>query len=604
MEGGASRKLCMTCDQQFIGDMSKCPQCTTTLITLKPAQSEENLVGQMIDKYRIESLIGAGGMGVVYQARHEMMDRRVAIKMLKREFAEDDSSVKRFQQEARAASLLNHANIITIYDFGISADHQPYIVMEFLDGKPLVDILKEEGPLDPERCLKIFAQVADALNHAHHHGIVHRDLKPSNIIIVANEVSLEFVKVVDFGLAKLMPWSGKESQHLTKTGEVFGSPIYMSPEQCMGRQLEGRSDIYSMAVTMYEVLTGHPPFKGQNSVQTATQHIQNLPPTFNDIAPGNGIPPALEAVVMQALSKAPHERFQDMGTFKEAFLNTLTPPPPPTVAENLKNSIRGLSLSANKPSPIVPTAAAAAGKPPQGKPNVALIAGAGLLLAAIGGGVWFATSHQGASTSTATGTIYVCDITVKPHRLVLHTETGDLPFVFNANELSALGKDSASKIIGAKVTAAYHSASGQNLLDKVDFNDEYNEDVRTAQTVFMNFIDALSYGETLSMLSPELNKKMSAERIAALFPKDRLKSQSSRSIIANEGGSFDTEDPQARSTSALRVLSAEPGKISLLIDRAQFVNDGKGYNRIDLTNNGKRWLLDSITDASACQWTP
>lgn len=314
--------MCLACNREFQEDIQKCPHDGTALISLK---TEDDWLGKTLgDRYEITKMLGKGGMGIVYLARHTQMDRWVAVKMLQAELAQDELSVKRFQQEAKAASCLNHPHLVTLHDYGIAPTDQPYLVMEYLEGRSLLEVIKRQGPLNAQRAVKIFSEVADGLAHAHHQGIVHRDLKPSNIILVDQEGDPEFVKVVDFGLAKLMPWSGKESQHLTKTGEVFGSPIYMSPEQCMGRELRPTSDIYSLGVTLFESLTGKPPFRGANSIATASMHMSQPAPSFTDVRPDLELPAALEKVVMTTLAKDPGARFEDMKEFKDALQSSMS----------------------------------------------------------------------------------------------------------------------------------------------------------------------------------------------------------------------------------------------------------------------------------------
>jgi serine/threonine protein kinase len=325
--GGVERqapvlKMCLACNQEFAGELARCPNDGTALITLS---QPDDWVGKIIaDRYEVRELLGKGGMGVVYLARHRMMDRWVAVKMLQAELAQDEMSVKRFQQEAQAASCLNHPHLVVLHDYGITPTGQPFLVMEYLQGRSLLEVIKLEGPLSVPRAVKIFSEVADGLHHAHVQGIVHRDIKPSNILLMHCEGDPDFAKVLDFGLAKLMPWSGKESQHLTKTGEVFGSPIYMSPEQCMGKPLLPTSDIYSTGITLFESLTGKPPFRGANSIQTASLHMTEPPPRFTQVRPDLHLPECLEKVVLRALAKEPAERFQSMAEFKDALQGALS----------------------------------------------------------------------------------------------------------------------------------------------------------------------------------------------------------------------------------------------------------------------------------------
>jgi serine/threonine-protein kinase len=191
--------------------------------------------------------------------------------------------------------------------------------MDYLTGESLADILRRENHIGVDRCFKTFTCVTDALEHAHHMGVLHRDLKSSNIMLVNTESQKDVVKVVDFGIAKILPQSGKQAQNLTATGEIFGSPIYMSPEQCQGLPLDTRSDIYSTGVMMYEALTGEPPLMGENIVDTMQMHVTTMPVQFAQIRPDLYIPANLEAIVFKALDKRPENRFQSMAEFKEAL---------------------------------------------------------------------------------------------------------------------------------------------------------------------------------------------------------------------------------------------------------------------------------------------
>ena len=281
---------------------------------------DPNLGSVLQDKYRVISEIGRGGMSVVYKARHEMMDKEVAIKMLQQGLMNDQNSIKRFQQEAQAASCLAHQNVITIFDFGVSPTGQPYLVMDFLEGHSLADVIKAENHIGQRRAAAMFIQACDALEHAHQKGVLHRDLKSSNIMLVDYDGNPDFVKVVDFGIAKLMPNSGKQQQNLTATGEIFGSPIYMSPEQCLGLTLDARSDIYSMGTMLYEALTGQPPLLGANIIDTMQMHVESVPPKPSKIRSDLKISGPLEMICVRALEKKPENRFKSMGEFRDALL--------------------------------------------------------------------------------------------------------------------------------------------------------------------------------------------------------------------------------------------------------------------------------------------
>src|SRR4029450_1587391 len=239
-------------------------------------------------------------MSAVYKARHLLIDRIVAIKVLHSHLVSQATTLKRFQQEANAVSHLSHPNIIAIHDFGISAETQPYLIMDYLEGTSLSDLLEKEGHLSLERAFPIFLEICEALDHAHEHGVVHRDLKPSNVMLTNIGEQTDCVKIVDFGIAKLMPTADSEGQNLTKTGEVFGSPLYMSPEQCMGQPLDAPCDIYSMGCVMYETLMGKPPFHGNNVLETMYMRLTETAPSFSSMRPDLKIASSIEAVVLRA----------------------------------------------------------------------------------------------------------------------------------------------------------------------------------------------------------------------------------------------------------------------------------------------------------------
>lgn len=294
--------------------------CSHDGTLLMPIKKDELIGSILSDKYRIESEVGRGGMSIVYRGMHELMDRTVAIKVLQAQLVSDQVSVKRFQQEAQAASCIAHPNVITIHDFGIaSPSGRPYLVMDFLVGESLSDIIRRDHQVEMMRAMKIFIQACDALEHAHRKGVIHRDLKSSNIMLVEFEGKKDVVKVVDFGIAKLMPSSGKQSQNLTQTGEIFGSPIYMSPEQCQALPLDARSDIYSMGAMMYESLTGQPPLMGDTILDTMQMQVATRPLSFADVRPDLELPEELEQVVFKALEKKPEDRYQSMEEFGSAL---------------------------------------------------------------------------------------------------------------------------------------------------------------------------------------------------------------------------------------------------------------------------------------------
>jgi serine/threonine protein kinase len=295
------------------------------------ATSEQIKIGtEFLGKYQVLDSLGKGSMGLVFKARHKLMDRLVAIKTLI--YADRDPRHRkdlflRFHQEARAASALSHPNLVSIYDFGTLDDGNAYAVMDFVEGQTLGDYITQKGPVPAAECIEIVMQICAGLDHAHQKGVVHRDIKPSNIMISRTPYGALIVKVVDFGIAKLMPWAEKEreSTNVAESSQVFGSPLYMSPEQCQNGTVDHRTDIYSLGCTMYKALTGVAFARDDLLMGVLHKHINVAPAPFAKVAPNIEIPPALEAVVMRALAKHPDERFRDMSAMLKAVRKVAGP---------------------------------------------------------------------------------------------------------------------------------------------------------------------------------------------------------------------------------------------------------------------------------------
>jgi serine/threonine protein kinase len=251
--------------------------------------------------------IGAGGMGYVYRVRHAILNKEFALKTLS--LSLDENVWARFQNEARAIAKINHPNIVTIYNLGIHQGQKPYYVMDLLSGKTLSGLLAERGYLDWEEALPIFIEVCSGLGFAHKSGIIHRDIKPENLLILDQPQHNCHVKIFDFGIAKLAGALGPNNQKLTRSGEICGSPLYMSPEQANGDQLNARSDLYSLGCSLFEVLTGRPPFAGETAMGSLLMHQMATPPTLQE-ACGRKFPDMLEAAVAALLAKAPNDRYQ------------------------------------------------------------------------------------------------------------------------------------------------------------------------------------------------------------------------------------------------------------------------------------------------------
>lgn len=266
------------------------------------------LVGSIIDeRYELISRLGSGGMSVVYKAHHKLLDKTVAIKMLHPGLTGDAETVERFRQEAQAESFLNHPHIIAAQALGVTSEGGLYLVMDFLPGMSLADLLKIAGRLDQKRALNIFIQTTEALAHAHGQGVIHRDIKPSNIMLIDNDESADFVKVVDFGIAKILPADGRRSQHITADGTIFGTPAYMSPEQCLGQLLDHRSDLYALGCLIYEVVSGQVPFRGETPIETMLRHVNETAPAIDDDVQ---IGSKLETIIFKLLEKDPNRRYQ------------------------------------------------------------------------------------------------------------------------------------------------------------------------------------------------------------------------------------------------------------------------------------------------------
>lgn len=263
--------------------------------------------GAVIDnRYEIISLLGMGAMGSVYKARHTVLGTIFAIKMVHPQIISEES-FQRFKLEARAVSQLNHPGIISIHDFGLTPEGIPYLAMEYLEGRPLSAVLKQEGALKRAQFFEIFEQVAAALSHAHKQGIIHRDLKPANIVICRSSDSEPKVKILDFGMAKFLPRDNEPlPDRITATGEVLGSPLYMSPEQCRGAELDARTDIYSLGIVMHESLTSSHLFWAESPSAVMHQHINESP----EFATSPTLSGDLEKLILKCLEKERELRYQ------------------------------------------------------------------------------------------------------------------------------------------------------------------------------------------------------------------------------------------------------------------------------------------------------
>ncbi|HET9532907.1 MAG TPA: bifunctional serine/threonine-protein kinase/formylglycine-generating enzyme family protein [Blastocatellia bacterium] len=296
-------KQCPSCKREMKEHLLFCPFDGQPLVS---KEGQDRFIGLLIDdKYRIEEKIGEGGMGKVYRATHVHMDHTVALKILHTHLSSDQTALERFRREARAAAYIRHPNAVAVTDFGVTRDTGiAYLVMEFLEGVELRQKIKQNKQLDFEESFFIVQQTCAALQAAHAKGIIHRDLKPDNIWLLPTEDGITRVKVLDFGIAKLK--TSTETSALTQQGMIVGTPYYMSPEQCRGEELDARSDIYSMGVILYEMMTGEVPFQASTPVGVVLKHANEPPRPPHEIRAE--LPPPLEEVILRALKKKREDR--------------------------------------------------------------------------------------------------------------------------------------------------------------------------------------------------------------------------------------------------------------------------------------------------------
>ena len=323
---------CPTCDRRY-GDDARF--CLADGVTLEVAVDVDPLVGAVFEgRYRIDAVLGAGGMGVVYAGRQLAMDRRVAVKVLRPEAASNDKASARFIREARLLSQLESQHTVTVFDYGETEDGQRFIAMEYLEGITLQELLREGVP-PLEEALRIIDCVAESLAEAHAKHIVHRDLKPSNVFLARTHSHPAFVKVLDFGIARP---SRSEEATLTETGQLIGTPAYMSPELLMGERVEAPSDIYALGLLLYELVSGKHPFVGKTKVEMYTAHLAEAPPVPESPRADRSIAPGLAEFIMRCLAKQPALRPRNADAFRrglaEATVDGPTPGPDTLEASN------------------------------------------------------------------------------------------------------------------------------------------------------------------------------------------------------------------------------------------------------------------------------
>ncbi len=323
-------KVCPACRADYGGGEVFCPVDATRLVAnseiCAPLDPDDPILGTVLaGRYAVERRIGEGGMGLVYQARHREIDKPVAIKVLRDDLSGRPDVLARFRQEARSASRIGHENIVDISDFGETSRGASYFVMEFLEGEDLAMLMGREMIVAPERACAIVLQCCRALSATHAKGIVHRDIKPENIFLTTREGRTDFVKIVDFGIAKMsdIETEGAPGRKLTKTGMIFGTPEYMSPEQAAGKDLDHRVDIYALGIILFECVAGRVPFEGDTFMGVLTQHLFLEVPPIHEVYPEAEVTPELEQVIRKALAKDPDDRYQGADELAEAIICAL-----------------------------------------------------------------------------------------------------------------------------------------------------------------------------------------------------------------------------------------------------------------------------------------
>ena len=339
-------KICTQCGTEYDLSQKFCPADGSPLRLQSP---DDPLIGQMVaERYQILSLIGEGGMGRVYLAEHVRMGRKSAVKVINPSLATTADAISRFNREAANACKINHPNVAQVYDFGEMADGTLYLAMEYIDGETLDSIVAREGSLPPERAAQITKQVADALFAAHHLGIIHRDLKPENVMIARHLDGSDWVKVVDFGIAKTVQRDGMEggSQTVTTAGVSLGTPEYMSPEQLAGERLDHRTDIYSLGLVLFNMLTGELPYPKLTSKETLVRRLTSPPRSLTDVRPDVAWPRALQDVLNRALTPEVKDRYDNVAEFGRAVMRAVEESEPIAAAPAV-----AIAIPSTRPAP-------------------------------------------------------------------------------------------------------------------------------------------------------------------------------------------------------------------------------------------------------------
>jgi serine/threonine protein kinase len=522
-------KICPQCGTEYELDQRFCPKDGTTLKVQGGAQGD--LVGTIIaDRYNVLRKLGEGGMGTVYLAEHVKMGRKSAVKVMNPGMVHDADAISRFNREAANASRINHPNVAAVYDFGETSDGLIYLAMEFVEGPALTKVIEGAGCLAPLRAAEITRQAAEALAVAHDMGIVHRDLKPDNIMLTKSRDGTDIVKVVDFGIAKA---ANVENQKVTKTGLVVGTPEYMSPEQLAGDKLDGRSDIYSLALVTFAMMTGKLPFPAATVQESMIMRLTDQPKRLLEMKSDVAWPAEVQAVLDKALERDAEARYQSASEYGRDLHRTVSAMPESSIA-NAFTSVMGRMSTPKKPSPVIPPPAGKTAPMPAtrinpstparpipsaavpSKSKTPLFAGIGaVVVAGIAFGAYTVMNNTktAGATDTASGNVAALNQSVTPPEPAV-----DLPRTFrtldsltditkDANEVTAQRAlallDSASKYISADsdlVHADYVRAnalflSGEDVDSKKGCDVLRNIEGRASRTRFKAPVEAYLYDD-------------------------------------------------------------------------------------------------------------
>lgn len=612
-------QICILCQREVVGDYPVCPHDGGPLISKRP----DRMLGKRIaDKYEIEEVLTRGGMGVIYRARHLALGRPVAIKCIAEALTYDPSMWKRFEQEAKSASSLNHPNIITIHDFGVTSDGDLYLVMEYLEGASLNEFLELNGQLNERTCAKIFAQVCDALVHAHAIGILHRDLKPTNIFISSTSRG-PHVKVLDFGLAKVMIPGAKGKEKITRTGECLGTPDYMSPEQARGLQTDQRSDIYAAGICMYEALTGKLPFRGDDMLQILSRQINDKVPSFKESAPDKQIGREMENLVMRCLEKDPQRRFQSMSDLANAISDYLQKAPREDLrglgkkAEKNGSSIE--KTSANKKTAngadkefAVPLSAPVQTSPsPQKKESppqsdlelpskISRVTGktakmtlwgfsaATIILIATATTVLMPSKKEAPPVHAVRGVLYYYEHAGEQAFAEVNVEGKTLRLsVYNMDALKITQPEGLQN--GAEWDISYHQGANGLELDSAAFRGSAEPQVRDADEAVRHH-----YGQ--------LGRKQWEAAYDNIDPGSSLRKASFDEFKKGFRLASHNPDSEAAPSSATKVLSINGNTANVLVNMKYFSRGGSGYYCFQLVRKKGRWLISTVKTITQAEW--